>query len=364
MSAVRSTSNLGRALSGLSGRRVLVTGHTGFKGSWLSLWLAELGAQVHGIALDPPTTPNLFAMARVGRVVQDRRLDIREHRKLKQLVARIRPELILHLAAQPLVRASYATARDTFDTNMMGSVHVFEAAREVSSVRALVHVSTDKCYENRERPRGYRETDPLGGHDPYSASKAAAEIAFQSYGRSFFAVHGRPMAASGRAGNVIGGGDWAADRIVPDAIRALAADRPVPVRNPASVRPWQHVLEALSGYLVLSARLLEGDARAAGAWNFGPSARSVRTVRDLAGEIVRAWGRGAWKHVRSRGAPHEAALLMLDCSKAHRQLAWRPRWDFATTIARTVDWYKACHAGADARDLCLRDIRAYMESQA
>lgn len=348
-------------LKGLRGRRVLVTGHTGFKGSWLSLWLTELGAEVHGVALAPPTRPSLFRSARVAERVSDHRLDIRDHRALRKLVARVRPELILHLAAQPLVRASYAAARETFEVNLMGSVNVFECARDVDSVKALVHVGTDKCYENRETHRGYRESDPLGGHDPYSASKATAEIAFQSYLRSFYGVRERPLAASGRAGNVIGGGDWARDRILPDAMRALAAGRPLFVRNPSSTRPWQHVLEALSGYLVLAAHLLDGRTQAQGSWNFGPGVRGVRTVRDLADQVVRLWGRGEWRHHPDRHAPHEAALLTLDCGKARRELDWRPRWNFATTVSRTVQWYRDAHGGRDPQDLCWRDIRAYME---
>lgn len=344
------------------GTRVLVTGHTGFKGSWLTLWLRDLGAQVTGLALDPLTEPNLFTEGRVADGVSDLRVDIRDPRALAEAVAAAAPDVVFHLAAQPLVRESYAQARETMNVNFMGTVHLFEAVRNAASVRSLVHVSTDKCYENREVPHGYREDDPLGGHDPYSASKAAAEIAFQSYSRSFFQVAGRPLAASGRAGNVIGGGDWSRDRIVPDAIRSLARGESVPVRNPGATRPWQHVLEALSGYLTLGAHLLHGETGVQGAWNFGPSADNVKTVRELVEAVLPVWGGGQWHHLREDKPPHEASLLMLSCEKARRELDWTPRWDFPETIRRTVAWYRDFKDGRPARDLCLRDIRDYTGS--
>ncbi|HMP74710.1 MAG TPA: CDP-glucose 4,6-dehydratase [Kiritimatiellia bacterium] len=346
-------------LAPLRGIHVLVTGHTGFKGSWLVLWLRELGASVTGIALDPPTSPSLFADARCGEGIADHRLDIRDATALRDLLREARPDVVMHLAAQPLVRASYSQSRETFDINVMGTVHVLEAARDVDSVRALVHVGTDKVYENMETLRGYRETDPLGGHDPYSASKAAAEIAFQSYARSFYSVHGRPLAASGRAGNVIGGGDWARDRIVPDAMRALAEGRPIPVRNPASTRPWQHVLEALSGYLILAADLLAGRTSACGSWNFGPPESNVKRVDELVPALVAGWGAGSWTHTPEPGAVHEAKLLTLSCAKAARELGWMPRWNFAETTRRVAGWYRSCSDGADARAQCLRDIHDY-----
>jgi CDP-glucose 4,6-dehydratase len=344
------------------GTRVLVTGHTGFKGSWLAIWLRELGAQVTGLALDPVTDPSLFREGRVADGIRDLRVDIRDHQALAAAVADARPDVVFHLAAQPLVRESYTLSRETMDINFMGSVHLFEAVRAVDSVRALVHVSTDKCYENREVPHGYREEDPLGGHDPYSASKAAAEIAFQSYSRSFFRVSGRPMAASGRAGNVIGGGDWARDRIVPDAMRSLVRGESIPVRNPGATRPWQHVLEALSGYLTLGAHLLHGETDVQGSWNFGPADGNVKTVRELVETVLPVWGSGAWHHLREEKPPHEASLLMLSCEKARTELGWTPRWDFPETIRRTVSWYRDFSQGSPARDLCLRDIRDYMGS--
>jgi CDP-glucose 4,6-dehydratase len=343
-----------------AGRKVLITGHTGFKGSWLSLWLRELGADVAGLALEPPTTPSLFAEARVAGGLRDYRQDIRDHRGVARLMAEWEPEVVFHLAAQPLVRASYTQSRDTFDINVMGTVNVMEAVRDTPSVRAMVHVGTDKVYENMEVPHGYRESDPLGGHDPYSASKAAAEIAFQSFHRSFFSVKGRPLAASGRAGNVIGGGDWALDRIVPDAVRALAEGRSIPVRNPASTRPWQHVLEALSGYLTLGSALLDGQAKASGSWNFGPPENNVRRVDDLVPALIKAWGDGSWTHKPEAGAVHEAKLLTLCCEKAARELAWLPRWDFDETTRRVALWYKKYYGGAGAQELCLSDIRDYM----
>lgn len=354
-------SKLAERLAVLKGRRVLLTGHTGFKGSWLTLWLRELGAEVSGIALDPPTSPSLFDDARCGEGIQDFRQDIRDASAVAQIVNEVQPEVVLHLAAQPLVRASYRQSRETFEINVMGTINVMEAVRDTESVVAFVHVGTDKVYENIEQMRSYRENDPLGGHDPYSASKAAAEIAFQSYHRSFFAVHARPLAASGRAGNVIGGGDWAEDRIVPDAMRALIENRSIPVRNPASTRPWQHVLEALSGYLTLAGELLMGNQQALGSWNFGPPDDNVKRVDDLINAFIRYWGDGNWTHTPDPGAVHEAKLLTLSCEKAQHDLDWRPRWDFDDTIKRVAEWYKDYQSGADSADLCRRDIHAYME---
>lgn len=344
------------------GRKVLVTGHTGFKGSWLVLWLRELGADASGMALDPPTAPSLFEKTHGAVGIRDFRQDIRDHEGVGRLMAELAPDIVFHLAAQPLVRASYSQARETFDINVMGTVNVMAAVRDTPSVRALVHVGTDKVYENKEVPHGYRETDPLGGHDPYSASKAAAEVAFQSFHRSFFKVQQRPLAASGRAGNVIGGGDWAQDRIVPDAIRALAERRSIPVRNPASTRPWQHVLEALSGYLTLGAALLGGNEQASGSWNFGPPDDNVKRVDDLVEALIKAWGAGTWSHTPEAGAVHEAKLLTLCCDKASNELAWRPRWNFDETTRRVALWYKGYYAGSDARELCLQDIRDYMNA--
>ena len=341
------------------GKRVLITGHTGFKGSWLVQWMHHLGAEVSGIALDPITDPNLFDAAGLNDVCRDVRLDLRDHEAVARTIAEIQPEIVFHLAAQPLVRESYILSRETFDINVMGSVHVFEAVRNCPSVAALVHVGTDKVYENEEWDYGYRENDPLGGHDPYSASKAAAEIAFQSYLRSFFFPVGPIRAASGRAGNVIGGGDWAKDRIVPDAMKALQAGKPIEVRNPHSTRPWQHVLEALSGYVTLGALLLQQDDRALGSWNFGPKAESIHSVKDLVEAVLPAWGSGSWTHTGDPHAPHEAGALTLCIDKARQRIGWEPKWEFMETITRTVQWYRGFYKGKAARDLCRDDILAY-----
>lgn len=343
-----------------SGKKVFITGHTGFKGSWLVQWLHAMGAEVSGFSLDPITTPNLFDAADLASICSDHRGDLREAQPILEMMKREQPDAVFHLAAQPLVRESYERSVETFDINVMGSVHVFEAVRAVASVKALVHVGTDKVYENEEWDYGYRENDPLGGHDPYSASKAAAEIAFQSYLRSFFIPSGRILAASGRAGNVIGGGDWAKDRIVPDSVKALSEGRPIGVRNPNSTRPWQHVLEALSGYLHLGARLLQGDTKAVGSWNFGPKAESIHTVGDLSDGLVAAWGSGSWEHTGDPNAPHEAGMLTLCIDKARQQLGWEPSWEFDTTLQRTADWYRGFREGKSARDLCRRDIDTYM----
>lgn len=347
-------------LQSFRGRRVLITGHTGFKGAWLTLWLLELGAEVIGIALDPPTQPNLFDAIDVGSNIADLRHDIRETDALEKIFRATQPEIVFHLAAQPLVRPSYSLARETFDINVMGTVSVLDVVRKTESVRVVIHVGTDKVYENFDQNRPFSETDPLGGHDPYSASKAAAEIVFQSFVRSFYRVAGRPFTASGRAGNVLGGGDWAKDRIVPDAVRALAEKRPIPVRNPDSTRPWQHVLEALSGYLTLAARLMSRDERAVGSWNFGPPKSNVKTVRELVESLIASWW-GTWIHEPDANSGHEAKLLALSCEKAQRELDWNSRWNFAETIDRVARWYKGYFDGCSARELCLKDILDYMQ---
>lgn len=350
-------------------RRCLVTGHTGFKGAWLSLWLDRLGARVTGLALDPPSQPNLFEAAAVGQAIEDRRADLRNFEEVAAAVRAAQPEIVFHLAAQPLVRASYREPKATFDVNVGGAVNLFEALRAEAGVRAIVVVTSDKCYENREWPHAYRETDALGGHDPYSASKGAAEIVAASYERSFFRAAGVGLATA-RAGNVIGGGDWAEDRIVPDAARALASGLPAPVRNPDSVRPWQHVLEPLCGYLALAARLFAESAGGAdalvstGPWNFGPATDSCCPVRDLIGAFLQAYGSGTWSDLSSgqAGAPREAGLLMLAWDKAWRELGWRPRWGFGEAVGRTGRWYRRHAEGEDGRALCLRDIDDYMET--
>ena len=327
-------------------RTVLVTGHTGFKGAWLSTWLLALGARVVGYALQPPTDPSLFEAAGLASRLVHVHGDVRDRAHVAATVAEHRPDFVFHLAAQPLVLDSYREPFETFETNVMGTLAVLEALRGVSYPCTAVIVSTDKCYENREWDYGYREIDALGGHDPYSASKAAMEIALASYARSFFtpgvAAGAAVRLASARAGNVIGGGDWSQNRIVPDIIRGLADGRSIAVRNPDAVRPWQHVLEPLSGYLWLAARLSQPDGQGlAGAWNFGPNPVVTATVRDLVEASVRAWGSGQWQDVSSAGdRPHEAQRLSLSIDKAQAHLGWRPVWDFGDTVANTVSHYR------------------------
>ncbi|MDF1522545.1 MAG: CDP-glucose 4,6-dehydratase [Trueperaceae bacterium] len=327
-----------------SGRRVFVTGHTGFKGSWLASWLLELGADVHGYALRPPTEPNLHDALGLGGAFEAAIADVRDAERLRSELARARPEVVLHLAAQPLVRRSYADPLETFGSNVMGTANLLDAVRSVPDVRAVVVVTSDKVYENREWPWPYRESDALGGHDPYSSSKAATELVAASFRRSYFppaelARHGVAVATA-RAGNVIGGGDWASDRLVPDLVRGFARGEPVVIRNPAAVRPWQHVLEPLAGYLVLAQRLYAGDAAACDGWNFGPREDDARPVGWLADRLAERWGPGASWVLDAGAHPHEAHLLRLDWSKARTQLGWRPRWDLATTLDRTAAWYR------------------------
>ncbi|WP_295954340.1 CDP-glucose 4,6-dehydratase [Rhodoferax sp.] len=326
---------------------VFLTGHTGFKGGWLALWLHALGAKVHGYALDPNTTPNLFDVARVAEALaSDTRADLADRAALQAALSAAQPTVVFHLAAQPLVRASYADPLGTFATNVMGTAHLLEAVRSVPSVRAVVVVTTDKVYDNREWVYPYRESDALGGHDPYSASKGAAEIVTASYRASFFHAPGSAQIATARAGNVIGGGDWAADRLVPDCLKAFADQQPVPLRFPGAVRPWQHVLEPLSGYLRLAEALLEGQA--ASGWNFGPDARSDATVGQVAQRLAVLWGQGARVDIPEGGNhPHEAGQLRLDITRARAELGWQPRWSLDDALAHTVAWHLAWLAGDD-----------------
>ena len=347
-------------LAALRGRRVLVIGDTGFKGSWLALWLSELGADVHGYALPPVGAADHYAAVGLANLIAHEDGDIRNFAHLRACFARVWPQCVFHLAAQPLVRRSYDDPRETFETNVGGSVNVLECVRETESVRSLIYVTSDKCYENREWTWGYRENDRLGGRDPYSASKAAAEIVFQSYRDSYFS--GRPDCgvASVRAGNVIGGGDWSEDRIVPDSIRSLQASQPIRLRRPLATRPWQHVLEPLSGYLLLTTKLLSEPGRFSGAWNFGPAAGSSRPVGELAREIVAVWGGGTIEVAPSASDPHEAGLLHLNWDKAQIQLGWQPRWGFQRAVSETVGWYRAvAGAGASALAVSRHQIASY-----
>ncbi|MEN6405086.1 MAG: CDP-glucose 4,6-dehydratase, partial [Thermoguttaceae bacterium] len=355
-----------------SGRSALITGHTGFKGSWLTIWLHQLGAQVSGYALAPPTEPSNFQVAGVRELLQHHyQADVLDAAALDRALDETRPEVIFHLAAQSLVRESYQDPRRTFAVNVQGTVELLDAVRRAGRPCVVVAVSSDKCYENREQLWGYREIDPLGGFDPYSASKGAMEIAAAAYRRSFFpperiAEHGVKLATA-RAGNVLGGGDWARDRIVVDAVEHLQSGRPVPVRNPASVRPWQHVLEPLSGYLTLAARLLESnDPQWCEAWNFGPMPGDQATVRHLVELLIDAWGEGVWQDRSSPNAPHEAGLLRLSIDKAIHRLGWRPRWTLDETVRRTAAWYRRFYVDRPScmLDACLADIDEYERSNA
>lgn len=349
------------------GTPVLVTGHTGFKGSWLSTWLNELGARVIGYSLDPPTTPSNFEASRLSQRVVDRRADVRDLGALCKVMEEFEPQVVFHLAAQPIVRESYANPKDTFDVNVGGTVNVLEAVRLTTSVRAVVCITSDKCYENQEWTWGYREIDPLGGYDPYSASKAMAELAIAAYRRSFFPPDGykdhRVAVASARAGNVIGGGDWGKDRLVADCARALMAGQTIEVRNPNSVRPWQLVLEPLSGYLWLAAQLLQEGHKFAQAWNFGPVERSAVCVRELVQELITLWSEGSWKDVSSDQAPYEASFLRLSWEKAASRLDWQPVYNWREAVAETVDWFKEYQKSAASVDMygtCVEQIGRYV----
>ena len=346
------------------GKKVLITGHTGFKGAWLSLWLQDLGAKVIGISLDSPTTPSLYEQANVAKGMISLRQDIRNGEAIKQLFQQHKPEIVFHLAAQPLVRISYREPVETYEINVMGTLHVLEGIRSVDSVRSAVMITTDKCYQNKEWVWGYRETDTLGGHDPYSSSKGAAELLISSYRNSYFpqdkySEH-KTAIASARAGNVIGGGDWAEERLIPDIIKAFKNNEKVIIRNPKSTRPWQHVLEPLSGYLKLAEQLEKNGDQYAEAWNFGPAEIDARPVQWIVEKMAKLWGENAnWINDKSEH-PHEANYLKLDCSKAHMKLNWYPRWDISETLLRIVEWHKLKDVHNNYRKLCLTQINDYM----
>ena len=349
------------------GKRVLLTGHTGFKGGWLALWLQHAGAEVAGYALAPPTEPSLFEVARVGWGMEAVEGDVRDAAGLKAALLRQRPQIVFHLAAQALVRTSYEDPVATYATNVMGTVNLLEAVRRVAGVRAVVLVTSDKCYENREWAWGYREVDRLGGRDPYSSSKACAELAAAAYRESYFpgarfAEHGVAVATV-RAGNVVGGGDWAADRLVPDAMRAFLAGRPLVVRHAGAVRPWQHVLEPLHGYLMLAERLAEGGADGAGAWNFGPAEKDTQPVGAVVERLVAHWGESAGCTLAPSGptGPPEAGSLRLDSSLARARLGWAPVWNLDEGLEATVAWYRAYQQGQDLRRFSLMQIEAYQQ---
>ena len=342
------------------GKRVFLTGHTGFKGSWLSLWLQLMGAEVKGFSLTPPTTPSLFAEANVAQQMQSEIGDIRDFSKLSESIRSFNPDVLLHLAAQPLVRLSYKEPIETYSTNVMGTVNVLEASRYASHLKAIVVITTDKCYENREWEWGYRENEPMGGHDPYSNSKGCAELVVSAYRRSFFHTNDTAAVASARAGNVIGGGDWAEDRLIPDILRAFEKQQPVIIRNPLSTRPWQHVLEPLSGYLVLAQQLYNQGKTFAEGWNFGPKDDDCQPVQWILDKMVHFWGEGAHYQIDNSEQPHEANFLKLDCSKAASRLKWHPQWRLEQTLEQIIQWHRAWLQGEEMQTHCLREIKEYM----
>jgi len=341
------------------GKKVFLTGHTGFKGSWLSLWLQNMGALIKGYSLDVNTKPALFTEANVAAEMESEIGDIRNLEQLTESMVSFSPDILIHMAAQPLVRLSYQEPVDTYTTNVIGTVNVLEAARKCTNLKAILSVTTDKCYENMERERGYRENEPMGGHDPYSSSKGCAELVTSAYKRSFFSSENTASLASARAGNVIGGGDWAEDRLIPDILRAFEKSESVVIRNPLSTRPWQHVLEPLSGYLVLAQELfLNGDEFAEG-WNFGPKDEDCKPVSWILDEMVNNWGNNSSWSLDKNNNPHEAGFLKLDCSKASSRLKWKPKWNLQLTLNSIVDWHQVYIDGGDLKKQCLKEINTY-----
>lgn len=347
------------------GKRILVTGHTGFKGSWLSIWLHELGAEVVGIGLEPYSERDNYVLSGIGKKIKaDIRADIRDSQKMKEIFAEYQPEIVFHLAAQPLVRLSYEIPTETYETNVMGTINIMESIRATKSVKVAVMITTDKCYDNNEQEEGYVETDPFGGYDPYSSSKGACEIAIQSWRRSFFNPedYGKKhnvAISSVRAGNVIGGGDWALDRIIPDCIRALENDNPICIRSPKSVRPWEHVLEPLSGYMLLAQKMWNAPTEYCEGWNFGPESDSVSTVWDVASELIKNFEEGELNDCSDPDAVHEAKLLMLNINKAKTRLGWNPRMNLQQCLSLVADWYKR-YRHEDVYSLCVEEINKFV----
>ncbi len=345
-------------------RRIFITGHTGFKGSWLCLWLQRLGAKITGYALEPPTEPNLFDLCNISQFIDSIHGDVRNQKTLQTAMEYAEPEIVIHMAAQPLVRNSYKNPVETYEINVMGTINLFEAVRQVDGIRAVINVTTDKVYENKEWIWGYRENEPLGGYDPYSSSKACSELVTSAYRNSFFNPlkyndHGVAV-ASVRAGNVIGGGDWGTDRLIPDCVRSLLTNQPVMIRNPDAVRPWQHVLEPLRGYLMLAQKMCEEGPRYSQAWNFGPYESDARPVKWITQRICSLWGSDSSYNIDPGNHPHEATYLKLDCSKAAKELGWRPIWTLDEALKKIIEWTLAYQNGEDLREICLKQIMEYM----
>jgi len=345
-----------------NGKRVFLTGHTGFKGSWLSLWLQQMGAIVKGYALEPNTSPNLFELAEVANNMESEIGDITNLSQIKESMHNFNPEILIHMAAQPLVRLSYEEPVLTYATNVMGTVNVLEAARTCKKLKAIVSVTTDKCYENKEWAWGYRENEPMGGHDPYSSSKGCAELVTSAYRNSFFNSENSAAIASARAGNVIGGGDWADDRLIPDILKSFEKKRPVIVRNPMATRPWQHVLEPLSGYLVLAEHLYAEGKSYAEAWNFGPKDEDCKPVSWILDRMVANWHDQASWELDKTNNPHEAGYLKLDCSKAASKLNWQPKWNLDFTLSKIINWHQHFLNGSNIQDECLNEIAEYQKN--
>ena len=339
------------------GKRVFLTGHTGFKGSWLSLWLVSLGAKVKGYALSPPTSPSLFIEANIDSIIDSQIADIRDQDTLHESMTKFSPDILIHMAAQPLVRYSYDAPIETYEVNVIGTAKVLEVARSCPNLKAIVNITTDKCYENDERAEGYKEDDPMGGYDPYSSSKGCAELVASSYRRSFLQDQGVGL-ASVRAGNVIGGGDWADDRLIPDILRSFENGSPVVIRNPKATRPWQHVLEPLSGYLILAQRLYEEQKKYAEGWNFGPNEQDVKPVDWILDKMILKWPDSSWK-LDSNSSPHEAGFLKLDIAKAKAKLGWNPVWELSHTLEKIIGWHRAWLDKEDMQAMCLAEIKEY-----
>jgi len=340
------------------GKRVFLTGHTGFKGSWLSLWLSSLGAEVKGYALNPPTSPSLFNEAKVDSLIDSQIGDIRDQDTLHESMTKFSPDILIHMAAQPLVRYSYDAPIETYEVNIIGTAKVLEVARSCANLKAIVNITTDKCYENDGRSEGYKEDDKMGGYDPYSSSKGCAEIVASAYRRSFLQDQGVGL-ASVRAGNVIGGGDWADDRLIPDILRSFEKNEPVIIRNPKATRPWQHVLEPLSGYLVLAQKMYRDQNKYAEGWNFGPNEQDVKSVDWILNKMIAKWPNSSWE-LDSSSNPHEANFLQLDISKAESKLGWKPIWELSHTLEKIIDWHQAWINKEDMQTVCLSEIKAYM----